>query len=294
MRLARLLFLGAVAVGLCIPRISPAHAGASGVGQLLPVGTIVPHLLTNSGVLLASVECIPSGSLRLPDGLAGSVAQDYVAAHQADVQMTPCATPTKLIAQVPIGASTDNEQAHFAAATAAYASVLRNSGTQSSALSEAKAAFEAPISSGPSANTFQPLTCIGGNWYQYNYDTVLDIYSSVHSHVDWELYYSVASGSGCNHFFSTTKFHIIDGGSTWWQWSEISTGNPNNPLPNLTVGDYNNNKAYTDLLVSTSYNNNSTTQASNLEADTSYCSDIFGFGLGCSAPFMHSGDNLTH
>lgn len=275
-----------------------------------PVGTVQAHGRTHSGVVLVSTECLPTYSLRLPDG---SLTQDqvdaYVATHRTDLQATPCARPTELQSVSMRGAGVD--VGHFAEAQSAYDAALDHGASEATAIAAAISGYDgsSTLSSrvvgssisrlalyGPGtravAGPHVPLACDGGNWYQENHDTVNSPNGNVWAHIDWQLWYAVASGNGCTHFFQQNKFVPIDGntGSTWFQWSEISDGS-NLSSPYAKDGDWGNTGAAINIPTTQNYNNQSTTSTGYMEADTSYCIANPG---GCAIGVGHYGDYIVH
>jgi len=275
------------------------------------VGTTQAHGRTHSGVVLVSTECLPTYSLRLPDG---SLTQDqvdaYVATHRADLQETPCARPTELEAVSTRGARVDGGR--FALAQGAYDAALDHRASDATAITAAINGYDGPLTSSSGAlgsgiprlasgyrlgtravaGPHIPLACDGGNWYQENHDTVQTPGGAFWAHINWQLWYAVASGNGCTHFFQQNKFVPIDGntGSTWLQWSEISDRS-NLSSPYAKDGDWFNTGGAINIPTTQNYNNQSTTSTGYMEADTSYCIANPG---GCAIGVGHYGDYIVH
>lgn len=134
--------------------------------------------------------------------------------------------------------------------------------------------------------------CNGGNWYQYNYDGVINSSGTVYAHVEWEQWYAV---SGCQHFMQQTKYHIIDGQSVWFQWGEADT--PSGKF--AAVGDYGNvnaaipfNQQSSSGVLTYNYNNASATSSS-VYVSTNYCTSVNAFG-GCTNSYIHPADYLNN
>lgn len=293
MKAARLLALITMMTAIILPWGGSVKAD-SGV-TLQAVGTTVAHKYTRSGVMLASVPCYPAHWLRIPDGLVGQAAEDYVTAHQADLQVTPCAHPTELVLGWSSNIKMNQDQTQFAMARSAYASALNSGATEDVALASAVATFDEPAAiAQPNAITpFTPIVCNGGNFYQYNYDTVLNINGGVNGHIDWEQWYndSWVSPGVCHHNFNALHYHFIDGSSIWFNKNTISQNGGSTTLLQICANDCNagfTNIPYSPNILSYDYANNYVTQLG-LLSNTTYCTSI-NFMDACADQITHPND----
>jgi hypothetical protein len=158
-------------------------------------------------------------------------------------------------------------------------------------------AYDNPASSGASpSRRIHPDFCggsDGGNWYQFNYDTVVNNNNQTQGHVDWEQWYAVAVGGGCTHFMQQTKYHIVDGNNMWFQWGSAVAGSGASEF--ACVGDCHNTRAATAFGpgLTYNYNNASTTNTQSVGVKTNYCTAVNIFGA-CDVVFPHGADFLVH
>jgi hypothetical protein len=292
LKLAKLLGVATVLAAVAIPFAPSKQVSAATAPALLPIGTVVPHVALPGGGILASIPCLGSYVLRLPDGLTGAAAAAYASANAAAAQFIPCARTTELGGTLPpattAGLSASAQSAltvKFNAAQAAYNAAVDQGATVTEALAKASTTYSSPVASNALTTPPAPLVCNGGNWHQNNYDTVLDMYGGVKGHINWQIWYSVANGGGCNQFFGQTSFAFVNGSNIWLCWSGVTANYGSSYF--ATVGHYNNPGGYDNIPVTYNYNNASTTGTS-LRVDTLYCTDLSFGSCDLTSPHQNA------